>query len=189
MKTQLGDYTPPKTVTFTDARGRTLAEIERQELDPARHLFKAGNQAAVKAKWSSQRLKRFARALAALRNRLGYNYSAMGRALGVTGTYIKQLETGAKQPSEKLAHAVYQMKASGPAGTPALEAQESQTLERLDDLWKHVLVRRFRCPECWNEHRRGQRPKALCYWWHPTRKHCPAHSRRKAHRRGAGGKP
>ncbi len=144
--------------------------------------FQAGNQFAVKPKWSPQRLAAFQRELALLREQLGLDHSAMARELQISTKYEKALEGlyphFIRQPSEQLQLRIRDLKQGKRAGKPVLSVVEgSAPIAVASLLRKHVLVRRFRCPECWKEVKAGTRPRALAYWWHPSRKRCPEHSR------------
>lgn len=170
------------------AKGQPLASIDRSALDPSRNLFKEGNQAAAKEKWSARRLEKWAADLQTFRTLIGFNYTEMGAALGnISGQYIKMLETGQRQPSSTIVRLFRRLKAH-PAflidqDTPA------SALERVAEIWSHVLGHRFKCAECARELKAAGKPKALAYWFggRPNQRHCPKHSpRRKAHRSARG---
>lgn len=156
-------------------QNRVLVHIDPEQLRPDRTQFKAGNTAAAKPKWSHKRLQKFGEELRSFRTLIGFNYSEMGRALGVSGQYIKFIENAQRQPSARLVHLFRKLKA-----TPSLsgERMSSEALTHLAELWKHILSRRFRCPGCAREVRKGQRHKGLDYWWGmPNQRYCPQHQR------------
>ncbi|MGB8645621.1 MAG: helix-turn-helix transcriptional regulator [Anaerolineae bacterium] len=139
--------------------------------------FKPGNRFAAKPRWSPKKLTTFAQDVHRFRSMLGFNYSEMGRALGgITGQYVKMIERGERQPSQKITRVFRQLKAS-----PALRGERPgmEALERVSAIWSHVLGKRFKCPECAREVRRGERERGLEYWWArvPRQKHCPEHQR------------
>lgn len=161
-------------VKFMDDWGNVLAIIHRDELDPSRTQFKEGNQAAAKNKWTVKRLQNFANELRTFRNMIGFNYSEMGRALGVTGQYVKMIERAERQPSDKFVKLFRKLKA-----TPALNGERvsAEAVEHLGEIWSHILARRFKCPGCAREVRQGKRHKGLEYWYAatPNQKYCPDH--------------
>lgn len=135
--------------------------------------FQEGNQAAAKPRWSAARLQKFAAELHTFRDLTGFNYSEMGKALGVSGQYIKLIERTERQPSNKFVKAFRTLKAA-----PALSGERvsAEALEHISEIWTHVLAHRFKCPGCAKEVRDGQRHKGLEYWWGmPNQKYCPDH--------------
>lgn len=165
---------PHARIVFTDDQGRVLGSIDRESLRPNRTRFQPGNTAAAKPKWSAKRLQEFAAAVHALRELLGYNYSEMGRALNVTGQYIKLIERTERQPSEKFVKTFRKFRAA-----PVLDKERVSTeaLAHLGEIWNHILAKRFKCRTCAKEVRQGKRHKGLEYWWaaSPSQKYCPEH--------------
>lgn len=140
--------------------------------------FQPGNQAAAKPRWSDKRLQKFADQLRTFRELIGFNYSEMGRALSVSGQYIKLIERAERQPSDKFVRLFKILKAH-PANLKG-ERMSTEALEHLGEIWEHVLAHRFKCPECAKEVRQGERHKGLEYWWGmPNQKYCPDHQRKR----------
>lgn len=142
-----------------------------------------GNRAAAKPKWSAARLEKFQRELCEFQELLGFNYTEMGRALGVSGQYVKSLEGGIpgmeRQPSASLLRLFHRLRA-----LPALKIEKqisAAAIERVGEIWSHILGRRFRCPDCAKECRTEKRPLALAYWYggRPNQKRCPRHGGRR----------
>jgi transcriptional regulator with XRE-family HTH domain len=151
--------------------------VDRASLRPDRTQFKTGNQAAAKKKWSTARLQQFADELKQFRTLIGYTYSKMGRALGVSGQYVKMLERTERQPSAELVRTFRRLKADAIAQEIKLRDQDTA---HLAELWSHILGRRFKCSGCARQVRRGERRRGLEYWWAgtPNQKYCPEHARR-----------
>jgi transcriptional regulator with XRE-family HTH domain len=167
-------------------RGRV--EIDRAQLQPDRSTqFQPGNRTAAKTNWSPKQVLRFQKQLRTLREWLGFTYEELGHELGCSGTYVKLLEGGyasapLRQPSDKILKSIAELEK---VAAPKNKFRPSRRVRsRAQDLWTHILVRKFKCPECAREVRHGEREPGLEYWWHPTRKHCPEHSqpRRKGKR-------
>ncbi len=157
-------------------------KIDRAQLrvgNPA--LFTAGNQIAAKPKWSDERVRKFQKKLIGFREWLGYSHDELGKELRYSGAYIRMLEgtfasAPLRQPSSKFLKALAAAEATA---KPKKKFRASQHLgRRTGELWSHVLVRKFKCPECAREVRRGERAPGLEWWWHPTRRHCPEHDHR-----------
>jgi hypothetical protein len=152
--------------------------VRKGKIYPSR--FQPGNSAAAKEKWSPQRLAVFQRELALLREELGLDHQGMARALHISTTYEKILEglycEVTRQPSVPLQVRIRNLKQG--RIEPGSLAPTSTPIAIASLLRRHVLVRRFRCPGCWKEVRAGTRPRALAYWWHPSRKTCPEHAKR-----------
>lgn len=157
-------------------KNRIAVQIDRDDLRPDRTQFQEGNTAAAKPKWSDKKLQKFADELRTFRELIGFNYSEMGRALGVSGQYVKLIERAERQPSDKLAHLFYGLKASQAPITKG-ERLSTEALEHVSEIWKHILAHRFKCPGCAKEVRQGKRHRGLEYWWAatPNQKYCPDH--------------
>lgn len=139
--------------------------------------FQPGNQAAAKPRWNEKKLQKFADELRTFRDLIGFNYSEMGRALSVSGQYIKLIERAERQPSDKFVRLFRTLKATSPA-TQKGERMSTEALEHLGEIWDHVLAHKFKCPECAKEVRQGTRHKGLEYWWGmPNQKYCRDHQR------------
>lgn len=139
--------------------------------------FQPGNQAAAKPRWSETRRAKFGAELRTFRDLIGFNYSEMGRALSVSGQYIKLIERAERQPSDKFVRLFRTLKAH-PANLKG-ERLSTEALEHLGEIWDHVLAHRFKCPECAKEVRQGTRHKGLEYWWGmPNQKYCRDHQRK-----------
>jgi transcriptional regulator with XRE-family HTH domain len=151
--------------------------VDRDTLRPDRTQFRPGNTAAAKPKWSTKRLASFADELRTFRTLIGYTYSKMGRALGVSGQYIKLLERTERQPSSELVRTFHRLKAKAIQQEIKLRSED---VEHIAELWSHVLGHRFKCPECTKEVRRHKRAKGLEYWWGTkNQKYCPDHAGRR----------
>ncbi len=165
----------PKPVDLVD-----LDELQAA-LKPT--AFQPGNQAAAKPRWNETRLQKFADELRAFRDLIGFNYSEMGRALGVSGQYIKLIERAERQPSDKFVRLFRTLKAH-PAQLKG-ERTSAEALEHIGEIWDHVLAHKFKCPECAKEVRQGTRHKGLEYWWGmPNQKYCPDHQRKHSKPKG-----
>lgn len=168
MKTQK----PPLVVD----RSKLIADTSTQ--------FQQGNRAAAKPKWSDERIRKFQRELAKFREWLGFNHREMGEALGFSPSYCKLMEGGypstpLRRPSDEFLKRVVELKKSA---TPKPKFRTSRRARRrAQELWTHVLGKRFKCPECAREVKHGEREPGLEYWWAavPGQKHCPAHQRRR----------
>jgi transcriptional regulator with XRE-family HTH domain len=161
----------PKPVDLVD-----LDELQ-EAMKPT--AFQPGNTAAAKPRWPEKRLQKFADELRTFRDLIGFNYSEMGRALGVSGQYVKLIERAERQPSDKFVRLFRTLKATSPANQKG-ERLSSEALEHLGEIWDHVLAHKFKCPGCAKEVRQGTRHKGLEYWWGmPNQKYCEQHSKRK----------
>jgi transcriptional regulator with XRE-family HTH domain len=162
-------------------RQKPVDLVDLDELQEAMKptAFQPGNQAAAKPRWPEKRLQKFADELRTFRDLIGFNYSEMGRALGVSGQYVKLIERAERQPSDKFVRLFRTLKATSPANQKG-ERLSSEALEHLGEIWDHVLAHKFKCPGCAKEVRQGTRHKGLEYWWGmPNQKYCEQHSKRK----------
>ena len=185
--------TPWDTQTKPEPRNAANGEIthkiasapKRRKLNAG--TFPKGNQAAAKEKWTPERVRSFQRELAHLRNLLGYNYSQMGDALEFSGSYVKLLEGGyasdpLRQPSERFVSRFEELKQT--AARAKKFRLPRAAVEHVDEIFSHILGKRFKCPECAKLVKAGELDAGLEYWWArvPGQKHCPKHSSARRHR-------
>lgn len=146
--------------------------------------FTKGNQAAAKERWDADQLHTFQRNLKATRERLGFTPLDMGKAMGFSGEYISLMEgayTEQRQPSKRFIERLEELKQTAKPKEnwhiPASTLKQIAKVDKTIDLWAHVLAKKFICPECKADVRKGIRPAGWEIWWGrtPSQKHCPQH--------------
>ncbi len=146
--------------------------------------FTKGNTARVKERWTDERLAAFQRDLKATRERLGFTPAEMGQAMGFGRTYVPLIEghfTEKRQPSQRFVERFEELKATAQGKIdwriPASIMKALAKVTKRENLWAHVLAKKFICPECRKEVKRGERIAGYDVWWSrtPSQKHCPQH--------------
>jgi len=146
-----------------------------------RGWFQKGNQLAAKPKMSAVRIANFRHRLRTLQEFLAFNDKKFARSLGFSLTYLRTLRGDyphrQQQPSKHFLQRLKEVERTASPSPNKWEPGEDLTA-RAETIWSHVLAKRFKCPDCAAEVRRGKRPKGLEYWWGrtPNQKHCDEHA-------------